>query len=304
MDFKEYHYIKTIAETGNITHAAEKLYVSQPYLSKFLKNVELEVGIALFNREKSPLTLTYAGEEYIKNANDILKLNKNFLNKIDNIINKKEGLIRIGVPSSLSMYLMPEILPLFHKKFPKIIFSIIEGDSNSLSEKLSDGELEILLINGVGILKKSGINYEQIFRERYFLATEKKSSSKNKTIESISDIKNIKFLKNSTFLLRPKGYIQRSIVENFFYESNFQPKSILEISKLKLIHPLCEAGMGVTFIPEIIAKLSNYKTDYFEIIDNPIYSDVYIGFRKDYILSNAEKELIKIIKEFIEKLND
>ncbi|MGL5054719.1 MAG: LysR family transcriptional regulator [Fusobacteriaceae bacterium] len=299
MDFKEYDYIKTIAETGNITHAAEKLYVSQPYLSKFLKNIEEDIGTPLFNRNKSPLTLTYAGEEYIKNANDILKLHKNFLNKIENIVNKKEGLIRIGVPSSLSMYLMPKVLPTFHERFPKIIFSITEGDSNFLSEKLRDGELEIILINGLGILKKIDINYEKIFRERYLLAIKQNSPSKDKIIKSITDIN---FLKESIFLLRPKGFIQRNIVENFFYEANFQPKGILEISKLKLIHPLCEAGMGVTFIPEIIAKLSDYKTDYFEIINNPIRSDVYVGFRKGYTLSIAEKELLKIIKEFIQKL--
>lgn len=58
-------YLAAIKQYGNISHAAKALYISQPYLSKFIKELEQDIGVILVNRNTSPLTLTYAGERYL-----------------------------------------------------------------------------------------------------------------------------------------------------------------------------------------------------------------------------------------------
>ena len=62
MEFRQIEYILTLAETRNMTRAAEKLFISQPALSHYLKCVEEELGTRLFDRSTTPMTLTYAGK--------------------------------------------------------------------------------------------------------------------------------------------------------------------------------------------------------------------------------------------------
>ena len=76
MNLKQARYICAIAREGSITAAAKKLYVSQPSLSQMLKQVEGELGVALFDRSVSPFQLTYAGEKYLQAANNILAANE------------------------------------------------------------------------------------------------------------------------------------------------------------------------------------------------------------------------------------
>ena len=70
MNYSKLDYFITIAETGNLTKAAENLYVSQPSLSQYLKRLENSLGAELFDRNSSPLRLTYAGEKYYAYAID------------------------------------------------------------------------------------------------------------------------------------------------------------------------------------------------------------------------------------------
>ena len=77
MNLKKLKYIVTIAELRSISKAANELFISQPSLSSILSNLEKELGVTLFNRSTSPLSLTYAGEKYVETANKILSLENN-----------------------------------------------------------------------------------------------------------------------------------------------------------------------------------------------------------------------------------
>ena len=64
-------YLEAVGRFGSISRAAKHLYISQPYLSKFIKDIETELGVTFINRESSPITLTYAGERYLDYMNQI-----------------------------------------------------------------------------------------------------------------------------------------------------------------------------------------------------------------------------------------
>lgn len=85
MEFRKMQYIIKIAECGNITHAAEELYLSQPALSHCLARVERELGTPLFDRSGNPLKLTEAGECYVRTARRILELEQKMRRDIQNI---------------------------------------------------------------------------------------------------------------------------------------------------------------------------------------------------------------------------
>ena len=85
MDTKQIQYILKVAECQNITRAAEQLFVSQPALSHFISKAEEELGAKIFNRGTTPLTLTQAGERYVKTAKMILSLQESLKQEIENL---------------------------------------------------------------------------------------------------------------------------------------------------------------------------------------------------------------------------
>ena len=82
MNLKKLKYIVTIAELRSISKAANELFISQPSLSSILSNLEKELGVTLFNRSTSHLSLTYAGEKYVETANKILSLENNLKKRV------------------------------------------------------------------------------------------------------------------------------------------------------------------------------------------------------------------------------
>lgn len=84
-------YLQAIEEYGNISHAANALFVSQPYLSKYLKNLETKLGVELINRQVTPLTLTYAGELYISYMKDIQKTYEKMQHELESISHLKKA---------------------------------------------------------------------------------------------------------------------------------------------------------------------------------------------------------------------
>ena len=95
MDFKDLSYVIAIAKTQNITKAADMLYVTQPTLTKFLQNLEREMGQKLFKKLGNRFVLTYAGERYVAKATEILNLKKELDQEMGDIIRQNAGLLKL-----------------------------------------------------------------------------------------------------------------------------------------------------------------------------------------------------------------
>ena len=118
MTTRELLYVKTIAEEKSISKAAKRLYIAQPSLSQSLQKLEEQLGVALFHRTSSGLTLTYAGERYYHMASQVLKIYENFEIEISDINNLKTGKIRLGITNHLGALTLPQTLKQFHDLFP------------------------------------------------------------------------------------------------------------------------------------------------------------------------------------------
>ena len=111
MEFNKLEYIIKVAEIGNITKAADELYMTQPALSHFLTKVEKEEGVRIFDRTSSPITLTYEGEKYVETARKILELNEQLKEERSQVTGLRKGRIRIGIPPLRAAYMLPRFLP-------------------------------------------------------------------------------------------------------------------------------------------------------------------------------------------------
>lgn len=145
LDHQRCKYILAVARCQSISKAAEQLYISQPSLSRFVKQVESDLGTALFNREKLPLTLTEAGTRFLAYAAEFEQLEARLREEFLQMGRHRR--LTIAALPFLGTYALPKVVPRFAEQFPTVQLDIQEATSRRLLETLDNGEADLCLTN-------------------------------------------------------------------------------------------------------------------------------------------------------------
>ena len=185
MEFRQLKYIYTVYECGSITKAAEKLFISQPSLSSFIAKTEKQLGVKLFDRSQNKLTLTYAGEKYIKAAERILLIYDRMIKQLEDISENRKGRLRIGIPWQRLEYMAPTLLPRLHEEFGSIEVDIVPGNYSVLEEALRNRKVDFIIVP----LLKPDENYScvEIHRENIYAVTRRGYLSSSCLVEGRRD---------------------------------------------------------------------------------------------------------------------
>jgi DNA-binding transcriptional LysR family regulator len=280
MNERQLKYILTIAEEGNITSAAQKLYISQPSLSSLLAHVEGELGCKLFNRDLSPMTLTYAGECYVAAAKRILSVQKELQNQIDDILDYRKSRLIIGCSTQLSSLFFPAILPRFIKENPGVQIKLYEESVPVLEELLMSGVLELLFTNLV--IDNKAFGSIPLYVEELVLLTPADFNP-----PGVAEREGCHFpvidpgcFGQLPFVLFKHKHQLRKLADKIFADYEIQPKIFLETDNWELCFSLVEAGLAFTLLPysplKKIQSESYNKIHFFSINGN--YSRQLIAY--------------------------
>lgn len=147
MTTRELLYIKTIADEGSMTRAAQKLFVTQPSLSHCVLSVERELGAQLFRRTSGGLVLTYAGEKYYRMACEVLRVYAAFESEIGEEQGLAHGRITLGITNYLAVDHLPRMLPAFHAAHPGIELRIREETTDQMEHSLMSGKFDFAIMH-------------------------------------------------------------------------------------------------------------------------------------------------------------
>lgn len=136
MDRRELEYIIVIAQEKNLSKAAERLYVSQPALSRFLLKLETQAGLPLFERKRRQLVPTLAGELYLDTAQKMLQLDQDLERQLKKLRECTHGKLTIGITPGRGHTVLPRVLPDFQEKYPDYELTILEEDVQTLEQQL------------------------------------------------------------------------------------------------------------------------------------------------------------------------
>ena len=142
LNYKEYIY--AIYQERSFSKAAQKLYVSQPWLSSVVKKVEQEIKTPLFDRSTTPISLTPAGEYYIQQVEKVLAIEADMREHFA-ALTSPETQLHVGSSMFFCTYVLPRLFQEFRAQNPQITLTLTEGDSASLSEKLLQRQLDFVL---------------------------------------------------------------------------------------------------------------------------------------------------------------
>ncbi|QOG01351.1 hydrogen peroxide-inducible genes activator [Flavobacterium sp. MDT1-60] len=146
MTIQQLKYIVALDEERHFARAAEVCMVTQPGLTIQLKNLEEEIGIKIFDRNKVPLTPTILGTEIINRAKKILREADDIRDFVVNEKNLLEGEIKVGIISTLSPYLIPLFIKAMKEATPKVHFIIRESNTGQLMKDVETGTIDVAIM--------------------------------------------------------------------------------------------------------------------------------------------------------------
>ncbi len=146
MEIRVLRYFVEVAREENITHAAKRLHISQPTLSKQLKDLEAELGKKLFNRRSTSIHLTQEGLLLYKRAEDILKMVDKTTKEFQSLGEIVEGDVHIGCAESENISYLAKRFKALQQRHPNICFQLCSGDTQDLRDRLDQGLFDFALI--------------------------------------------------------------------------------------------------------------------------------------------------------------
>ncbi|WP_186757143.1 LysR family transcriptional regulator [Echinicola salinicaeni] len=157
----------TVAKRLNFTKAAEELYITQPAVTKHIRQIEAHYKVKLFDRQGSKISLTPAGHSLFEYAEQIFAIYRNLEFEMNNFAQSHRGLLRIGASTTVAQYLLPPILASFHDKFKDIRLSLTTGNTEQIERLLQNQEIDLGVIEGHS--KQTLFKYTEFIKDELLL---------------------------------------------------------------------------------------------------------------------------------------
>lgn len=138
----------SVARLLSFTKASEELFISQPAVTKSIKELESELNIRLFIRKGNKIELTEAGQTLFKYATQILSIENKINYDISLLKDKYTGILKIGASTTIGQYVLPPVLALFNKRYPEIKLSLSNNNTQIIEKSLVDGLIDIGVVEG------------------------------------------------------------------------------------------------------------------------------------------------------------
>jgi LysR family cys regulon transcriptional activator len=147
MTLKQLKYLLGVVDHGlNITTAAERLFTSQPGISKQLRQLEHEIGVQLFSRKgKNLVALTPAGMQVVDYARRILRDVDNIKSLGRELVAEDEGTLAIATTHTQARYVLPDVITAFHERYPRVQLELHQGTSEQIAALVADNRVDFAI---------------------------------------------------------------------------------------------------------------------------------------------------------------
>jgi LysR family hydrogen peroxide-inducible transcriptional activator len=238
---KQLRYFESLARHGHFGRAADACAISQPALSMQIKELEEELGAALFERGARQIRLTSFGEEFGLRVRNILRS----VDELEDLArasgDRLAGRLRIGVIPTIAPYLLPTIIGNLTRQYADLEIHVRETVTPKLIQELSEGRLDTAIV----ALPVSEPSFAEValFAEDFVLVRPGEDEGK--------PVPNGEALARMRLLLLEEGHCFRDQALSFCNRHSALPRELLDGSSLSTLVQMVGAGIGVTLIPEM-----------------------------------------------------
>lgn len=246
MDIRQLTCFVEVAKHKSFTKASQAMHVTQPSLSKMVKNLEEDLDVVLFDRSSRKVRLTDAGEVVFLQAQKIIYSLDDLSASLYDVMNLNKGKIKIGLPPVISTLFFPTIIDEFQKQYPDVSIMLAEDGAKTVEKKVAEGEVDL----GFVMLPVD----EEKFDVMPFVDQEiKLLVHESHPLANLEKVDLIDF-KDDSFLLLSKEFTLNGRTIEFCISEGFTPKVAYESSQWDFIVGMVEKNLGVTLMPALICE--------------------------------------------------
>ena len=279
---------QSVARNLSFTKASNEMFISQPAVTRHIKELEAEFEVKLFNRTGNKIALTEAGKILLSYSDQISALHNDLKFTLSQLNGKMEGTLRLGASTTIAQYIIPALLARFHERFPEVDLTLINGNTDYIEHQLLTNEIDVGIVEGKPA--NSDLRYSSFLKDELLIFT----SAENKVIPSVIQVD--EFLK-LPLVLRERGSGTLEIIQNKLQEKDIELAKmnvIMYLGSTEAIKSYIKTGEGAGIVSRFAIQ-HELESELFRVVEMPL-----LKFERQlYFISPKGPEPAGLTKTFV-----
>jgi DNA-binding transcriptional LysR family regulator len=278
-----------VARREHFSQAAEALYVSQPAVSKSVKDLERQVGLPLFEQIGRRTQLTEAGRVLMGHAERLLMELADADRAIQGMLGGEIGRLVVGASSTPGTYLLPLLLGEFRRRHPGVEVCLEVADTREVVQRVTGGQLDVGVVGEAPF--DPSLRVERFRRDTLVLIL---SADHPLAARDPIDPAN---LADAPFIMREQGSSTRHVLERALRERGLEPRIVMELGSTEAIKKTVAAGLGISFVSRYAVELEERVG---VLVSRPVPT---LSLHRDlHVIRRATLPLTPLHRRFLEAL--
>jgi len=297
VNLRDIYYLVALADHRHFGRAAAACFVSQPTLSTQIRKLEEELGVALVERNPRRVMLTPAGHEAAERARRIVAEVEQMKEAARREQDPESGAVRLGIFPTLGPYLLPHVVPLVRRRFPKLELLLVEEKSDVLLARLREGRLDAAIL--ALPVDDGQLHSEPLFEEPFVLAVPEAHPLANRDSLRMQD------LGDARLLLLEDGHCMREQALEVCHLAGAHEKSEFRATSLETLRQMVAANVGLTLLPALAVKPPVARSPDIRLVpfaDPPPSRRIAMVWRRSSALDGFLRQLAALFRDLPREL--
>lgn len=293
MNSRQLQYAIMLGRIRSFSQVAEELKITQPALSKQILALEQELGVKLFDRSTSPVTVTAAGAHFLREAQEILYREDQLQRSMERYRSGEAGELVIGATPFRSSYLMPGVVAALRQKFPGIRVRLAEYGSDILRREVAEGRYDLAVVNLP--VDDSVLEARPMEQDRLVLVLRRELLEQQEALRNAKTVELTRCAELPFVVVSPAQEMRR-LFEKLCARAGVQPPIAAEVVGLTTAWDMARAGVGATLLPLQFVRRSMGEDMAALPLENVVYSrQAAVVTRRGQYLSEAARYAIELL---------
>ncbi|KYH33431.1 selenium metabolism-associated LysR family transcriptional regulator [Neomoorella mulderi] len=293
MNLNNLRVFATVAETGNLSETAQRLFLTQPAVTQQIKHLEHVFAIQLLERTNRGVTLTDAGEVLKDYARKIVSLYDELESAMEGLRASVGGQLTVGATSTIGGYAVPCSICIFKEKFPEAVLKLKVANRQQIINDLKEGRIDIALIEGKD-LKGPFVACELAVDQLVIIAPNRKPWTDRTSIS-------IEELKKQPFIIREAGSGTRQVIEEALNSIGLDLSHlniVVELASVDSIKAAVEAGVGISIMSRLALRKELHTRTLLalELEGLSLEQKIYLAYNRERIQTRLGKAFINFLR--------
>jgi len=307
--FRNKEYIYKVYKEGSFNKAAEKLHISPPALSAMIKRIETQLGMPVFNRKTTPISLTEFGIEYIKGIEAVYELEDRIHNSACELQTAQSGQLTICASNLSVDYHISKTIAEYKKAYPKVKLSVVCMNTILSKQLLDSGEVDLFItsrpLDEREYVKTKVLDEQLILVIPKSFEINKEFKHLSLTKQHLEDINNpnikgvdLKNFKSLPFVLSNNSNYLRICADRIFDQAGFSPNIILEVEESAVASRFVKYGVGATLLASALIERDDFDNYFYiyKVNSNYCKREISAYYRTGSYVTTAMKKFLQLLQ--------